>query len=225
MPNNTSCWLESSPTIRRVDCGFTVELQAALLLAARPVFFRTAAPWIKGNDGCQCRPFRYGVSDSTGREARRIGPVPFRTALCKRPGNWAEPAAGTDLVSRSGRWGIRARSMCPWQQIWEKAAKKGDAEPQHNLGNIFYNGLGVDRDVIRTESLYRQACRAGCGRGEIYTGPDVCARRGARNRLCRGAHVVQDFRCDRQPRQRGESKIRGNAHVRRPDRRHPAGRL
>lgn len=51
----------------------------------------------------------------------------------------------------------------------EKAAAKGDAEAQHNLGYLFNDGLGVAKDVRQTEIWYRLAAT---GIAEAQCRPD-----------------------------------------------------
>jgi TPR repeat protein len=59
--------------------------------------------------------------------------------------------------------------------LWERAAKQGDAESQHNLGYSFNNGLGVARDVARAEHWYRQAAEQGVAEAQCILGL-MCAR-------------------------------------------------
>ncbi len=46
-------------------------------------------------------------------------------------------------------------------ELWKQAAAKGDADAQNNLGYLYYNGLGVPKDVARGVALWKQAAAGG----------------------------------------------------------------
>ncbi len=45
--------------------------------------------------------------------------------------------------------------------LWKQAADQGYADAQCNLGVLYYNGLGVPKDVARAVALFKQAAAGG----------------------------------------------------------------
>ncbi|MBR3425521.1 MAG: sel1 repeat family protein, partial [Neisseriaceae bacterium] len=43
---------------------------------------------------------------------------------------------------------------------YQKAAQQGNATAQQNLGELYENGLGVEKDLSQAQKYYQQACNS-----------------------------------------------------------------
>ena len=68
-------------------------------------------------------------------------------------------------------------------QWYRKAAQKGNAEAQNNLGNMYYNGDGVVKDYVQAVEWYRKAANQG----------DAAGQTNLANRYSRGEGVTKDY--------------------------------
>ncbi len=63
----------------------------------------------------------------------------------------------------AGRYDIAA-------DYYAKAANAGDRRASNSLGNLYYLGLGIDRDYQRASELYFESARAGIAEAQLNLG-------------------------------------------------------
>lgn len=71
-----------------------------------------------------------------------------------------------------------AEAQAAWQrgdaetarQHWQALADQGDAAASNNLGHLYENGIGVERDVGKSFALYQRAAEAGIATGQFNLG-------------------------------------------------------
>ena len=63
----------------------------------------------------------------------------------------------------AGRYGLAAN-------YYSEAARQGDRRASNSLGNLYYLGLGIDRDYQRASQLYFEAARAGIPEAQLNLG-------------------------------------------------------
>ena len=114
--------------------------------------------------------------------------LPFITALvlsivCLVAPAWADFEAGMDAYNR----GDYATALREWRPL----AEQGQAEAQHNLGELYAEGQGVPQDYGKARQWVEKAAAQGNVDAAVQSWLVVCRGQGSATGLCPGPHVVQ----------------------------------
>ncbi|GAQ83639.1 hypothetical protein KFL_001560080 [Klebsormidium nitens] len=116
-----------------------------------------------------------GLGGFSGKGASEAMPKRFEVGLGveeRREGLW-----GWNPSSNGGGFGVGTMSANgAVAELYAKAAERGYATPQCNLGWCYQHGRGVEKDEVRAAGLYAQAAEQGLARAQCNLG--VCYEHG-----------------------------------------------
>lgn len=78
---------------------------------------------------------------------------------------WLAPdrPRSADAAMAAGRYDIAAR-------LYDTAAQAGDRDASNSLGNLYYLGLGIERNYERASELYFESARGGIAEAQLQLG-------------------------------------------------------
>ena len=74
------------------------------------------------------------------------------------------------LAVAGSAWAEEPPQLPPYSAALEEQAKGGDADAQYQLGDCYFFGLGVKRDMVEGASWYRKAAEAGQMKAQFNLG-------------------------------------------------------
>lgn len=103
------------------------------------------------------KPAQKKIYDPQVNELRRQVNLSFERLMCQASG----PKELKELQKETGRVLLRQQDYDKVIKLFKNGAKQGDAEAQYNLGYMYENGKGVERDYVIAAEWYEKAAEQG----------------------------------------------------------------
>lgn len=106
----------------------------------------------------------------TGERSGFVKQVRILTALLIVISSAATPTTVSASDFDDGLAAFNRRDYPTALKLWRPLAERGEARPQYDLGLLYFNGLGIDRDAREAARWFRLAADQGYAAAQSYLG-------------------------------------------------------